>query len=75
MKYQGLAQADIDAEAIAKIRIDRKAAILLSLADIDAKSARPLRSIISGTASDIDKAKLSDLDFQSKTLRSELLTL
>lgn len=63
------------AEADALDKQDRIAEIKSRLGVIDALSARPLRAIIAGTATDVDKQKLTDLETEAQTLRAELATL
>lgn len=53
----------------------RKAEILAELAAIDAASARPLRAILVGSATEEDRARLTELDEQAAALRAELATL
>lgn len=60
-------QAEKDAE--------RKAEIMVELTAIDARSARPLRAIAAGTASDDDRAAVTTLEWRAETLRNELATL
>lgn len=45
------------------------------LAAIDAASARPLRAILVGSATDEDRARLTDLDEQAAALRVALAGL
>ena len=53
----------------------RAAEILVELAAIDAASARPLRAILVGSATDDDRARLAELDEQAAALRLELAAL
>ncbi|MFU6379091.1 hypothetical protein ACM792_28260 [Metapseudomonas otitidis] len=53
----------------------RRAEIMEALAAIDAASARPLRAILVGTATDGDRARLAELEEQAATLRIELSSL
>lgn len=53
----------------------RSAEILEVLRIIDAASARPLRAILVGSATDADRARLTDLDSQATALRAELASL
>ena len=53
----------------------RKQAILSELADIDAKTTRPLRAILSDVGTKEDKKKLAELEAQAETLRTEFATL
>ena len=50
----------------------RRAEVLDELAAIDLQSARPLRAIVNGTATDEDTAKLAALEAQAENLRAEL---
>lgn len=42
------------------------------LAAVDAESARPLRAIVAGTATDEDRARLADLEARAQALREQL---
>jgi hypothetical protein len=53
----------------------RRAEILVELDRIDLASARPLRAIVAGSATDEDRARLAELDQQAATLRAELASL
>jgi hypothetical protein len=53
----------------------RSAEILDALRIIDAASARPLRAILVGSATDADRARLTDLDSQATALRAELASM
>lgn len=53
----------------------RRAELLTELAAIDAASARPLRAILVGSATDEDRARLTELDEQAAALRLELAAL
>ena len=63
------------AEADALDKQDRIAEIKSRLGVIDTLSARPLRAVIAGTATDMDRQKLSDLETEAQTLRAELTAL
>lgn len=54
---------------------NRASEILAALAAIDAASARPLRAILVGSATEEDRARLTELDEQAAALRAELATL
>jgi hypothetical protein len=54
---------------------ERRAVILVRLAEIDAASVRPLRAIAQGEAVEADHAKLATLDDESAELRAELAGL
>lgn len=53
----------------------RRTELLDALSAIDAASARPLRVILVGSATDADRARLTELDEQAAALRAELATL
>lgn len=53
----------------------RRAELLAELAAIDAASARPLRAILVGSATDADRVRLTELDEQAAALRAELAGL
>lgn len=59
----------------AELNEQRKQAILSELADIDAKTTRPLRAILSDAGTKEDKKKLAELEAQAETLRTEFATL
>ncbi len=63
------------AEADALDKQDRITAIKSRLSAIDAESARPLRAVIAGTATDADRQKLTNLETEAQTLRAELTAL
>lgn len=42
------------------------------LAAVDAESARPLRAIVAGTATDEDRTRLADLEARAQALREQL---
>lgn len=50
----------------------RRGEIQASLDRIDLASARPLRAIVAGSATDEDRARLEELDQQAAALRLEL---
>lgn len=54
---------------------DRRAEIEAELTAIDAASARPMRAIVGGTATQDDRDRLADLETQASTLRAELSAL
>jgi hypothetical protein len=54
---------------------ERKAAILVRLAEIDATSVRPLRAIAQGDAVQADHDRLAALDAEASGLREELTAL
>lgn len=53
----------------------RKAEINQQLVQIDAATTRPLRAVIAGTGTDIDTAKLTELETEAESLRGELKEL
>lgn len=53
----------------------RRAELLNELAAIDGASARPLRAILVGSATEEDRTRLTELDEQAAALRAELATL
>lgn len=53
----------------------RRAEIAAELAAIDAASARPLRAIVGGTATQADRDRLADLESSATALRAELATI
>ena len=57
------------------VAVTRASEILAALAVIDASSARPLRAILVGSATEEDRARLTELDEQAAALRAELATL
>ncbi|PAV48509.1 hypothetical protein CK486_08655 [Pseudomonas sp. HAR-UPW-AIA-41] len=58
-----------------QLYMQRRAEILAELAAIDAASARPLRAILVGSATDDDRVRLAQLDEQAAALRAELAAL
>ncbi|SEC74711.1 hypothetical protein [Pseudomonas anguilliseptica] len=63
------------AERLKPVASVRRAELLAELAAIDAASARPLRAILVGSATEEDRARLTELDEQAAALRRELATL
>lgn len=45
------------------------------LAELDLQAVRPLRAIAAGTATDEDKARLTEIELQVETLRAEIANL
>ena len=45
------------------------------LAELDLQAVRPLRAIAAGTATDEDKARLSEIESQAEMLRAEIAEL
>ena len=60
---------------LAPVPPDQRIPILVRLTEIDAASARPLRAILVGSATDDDRARLVELDEQAAALRAELAAL
>jgi hypothetical protein len=58
-----------------EITEQHRSEILSRLASIDSDSARPLRAIATGNATEYDTEKLSALDEEAATLRAELAGL
>jgi hypothetical protein len=54
---------------------DRLAEINSRLTVIDAESARPMRAIIAGAATEADTSRLAELEAEAETLREERKTL
>lgn len=71
VKVPSPTQAELDAQAkeIRKIEIDAR------LKEIDFESVRPLRAISNGTQVQADIDKLSNLDTEAESLRTERATL
>lgn len=59
----------------AELAARRRSELLTELEAIDAASARPLRAILVGSATDADRARLTELDNQAAALRAELAAL
>lgn len=53
----------------------QRAEIFAELDSIDAASARPLRAILVGSATDGDRTRLAELDARACVLRAELASL
>lgn len=68
-------QAEIDAVYPRLTQIDRRIEILRELDAIDMQSVRPLRAKLAGTAAADDEARLTSLEAQAQTLRTELAGL
>lgn len=71
MALKKLTQSDIDAEEVEVKKLD----IQGQLDALDIKSARSLRAIAAGTATEADKAYLANLETQAVTLRAELAAI
>lgn len=53
----------------------RIAELLAKLESIDTQSARPLRAIVAGTATDDDRARLAELESMATAIRAELIQI
>ena len=71
----GKSLSEAKAESEAKARADEKASILAALDELDRKSARALRSVVAGAATDADKARLVELEAEAMALRARLVEL
>ncbi|HPB65675.1 MAG TPA: hypothetical protein PLW80_03885, partial [Spirochaetales bacterium] len=61
--------------AAAEARDAERAAILADLDALDRRSARALRAVVAGTATDEDKAKLAEIETEAVSKRSRLAGL
>ena len=68
-------QAEVDAKAAACAREQERAAILAELDALDKRSARALRAVVAGTATDDDKAALVKIEAEAIALRARLVEL
>jgi len=68
-------QAEVDAEVAKQARESERAAILAELDALDRRSARALRAVVAGTATDEDKAKLVQIETEAVALRARLAEL
>lgn len=55
--------------------IDRCSEIFTELEKLDLQAVRPMRAIMAGTATDIDKQKLTAIEEQASRLREELANI
>lgn len=55
-----------------ELNLVRAEEIRAELAEIDSQAVRPLRAIVAGTATDEDKARLTELEARADALRAEL---
>ena len=53
----------------------RKQEIYTELDSVDTQTIRPLRAVLNGTGTDLDKTKLLELETKANTLRNELKNL
>lgn len=65
-------KAEVDAEAAEQARDAERAAILAELDALDRRSARALRAVVAGTATDEDKAALAKIEHEAIALRARL---
>ena len=68
-------QAEVDAEVAKQARDAERAAILAELDALDRRSARALRAVVAGTATDDDKAALAKIEGEAIALRARLAEL
>lgn len=66
---------DLPAPSTAQLAAVRRGEVLAALVEIDTASARPLRAILVGSATDADRLRLTELDEQAAALRAELAAL
>jgi hypothetical protein len=76
--YELIDEADVPAwlaanQPPAEKARQHNAPIMAELAEIDRKSARALRAIVAGTATDDDRAMLTELNARADALRGQLL--
>ena len=68
----GRTRAEGDAIRLAEARKAERAAILAELDALDRRSDRAIRAVVAGTATDVDKAKLIEIETKAITLRARL---
>lgn len=68
-------QAEVDAAAQTEARDAERTSILAELDVLDKRSARALRAVVAGTATDEDKAALAAIEAEAVSLRSRLRSL
>jgi polyhydroxyalkanoate synthesis regulator phasin len=69
-------KGELTQEEANKLIIDKmKASILARLSEIDTLSARPLRAILTDTATEYDRQKLLELETEAESLRTQLAGL
>lgn len=71
----GAGQVTVGWTVRAKTADERRPGIIAALAAIDAASARPLRAIAAGTATQADNDRLTELEAQAAALRAEMASL
>lgn len=72
MKISGKTQAEVDAKVAKQAREQERTAILAELDALDRRSARALRAVVAGTATDDDKSKLAKIEGEAIALRARL---
>ena len=65
-------QAEVDAAAAAQANEQEHAAILAELDALDRRSARALRAVVAGTATDDDKDALAKIEAEAVSKRARL---
>ena len=68
-------KAEVDAAAQTEARETERAAILAELDALDRRSARALRAVVAGAATEEDKAALASIETEAVSLRSRLRSL
>ena len=68
-------QAEIDQAAEVAVREAERAAILAELDALDRRSARALRAVVVGTATEEDKDKLAKIEDEAVSKRARLAEL
>jgi len=71
----GRTKAEGDAIRAAEAREQERATILAELDALDRRSARALRAVVAGTATDEDKAKLVEIETEAVSKRARLAGL
>lgn len=67
--------AETEQDKQARLARLRAAEIKRELKAIDTQRIRPLAAIVAGTATDVDRNKLSELEARAQDLRTELASL
>ena len=68
-------QAEVDAEVAKQARDAERSAILAELDALDRRSARALRAVVAGTATDEDRATLAAIEAEAVSKRARLAGL
>ncbi len=71
----GRTKAEGDAIRATAAREAERAAILAELDALDKRSARALRAVVAGTATDGDRAILAEIETKARSLRVALVKL